>query len=145
MKRFYSKSTGLCYLEGIHTEMPADAVEIDDQRFVTVLGNTPPGKVVGHNEAGLPILVDAPPPSHDFLCLQVRKDRDSKLSEIYDRGVQIAYREMRLAESDEQKAVIEAKLVELDLYAKALCDIPDQPGFPTDVEWPEEPTTELGQ
>ncbi|KJJ96012.1 Caudovirales tail fiber assembly protein [Pseudomonas sp. 5] len=60
MKRFYSRTTGNCYLEGGVVELPPDAVLISDERFMAVIGNPAPGKVRSHDAEGLPILIDAP-------------------------------------------------------------------------------------
>lgn len=61
MTRYYSKTTGTTYLDGIHSSMPKDAVKIDEQRFIDVLINTPADKTIGHDGSGLPILVDKLP------------------------------------------------------------------------------------
>lgn len=60
MQRFYSESTGCTYLSGINPVIPADARPINEQRYLEVLANPAPGKIRGHDESGLPILVDPP-------------------------------------------------------------------------------------
>lgn len=65
MKRFYSRSTGTTYLAGLHTSIPADAVEISEERFRSVIANPPPGKIIEHDAQGLPYLADLPPMSLD--------------------------------------------------------------------------------
>jgi hypothetical protein len=73
MKRFYSQSTGSTYLEGLHASMPADAVEISEERYRSVIAKPEVGKVRSHDELGLPILVDLPPyvPTNDELCARI--------------------------------------------------------------------------
>lgn len=61
MQRFYSQSTGSTYLDGIHREMPNDAVPISEHRYLDVIANPPSGKIRSHDESGLPILLDLPP------------------------------------------------------------------------------------
>lgn len=61
--RYYSKETGCTYLAGIHSEMPPDAVPIDNDRYQSVIANPAPGKRRGHDAEGLPILIDPPPPA----------------------------------------------------------------------------------
>lgn len=61
MKRFYSRSTGCTYLEGIHHEMPADAVPISEARYDEVIANPGTGKIREHDSDGLPFLVDPIP------------------------------------------------------------------------------------
>ena len=61
-KRFYlkeSETTGTTYLEGVHV-IPAGAVEISEDRFLSVIANAEPGKVRSHDANGLPILIDPP-------------------------------------------------------------------------------------
>ncbi|WP_181297038.1 DUF4376 domain-containing protein [Pseudomonas sp. Q2-TVG4-2] len=58
--RHYSKTTRTTYLEGRHTEMPADAVPITEDRYQSVIANPAPGKIRSHDADGLPILIDPP-------------------------------------------------------------------------------------
>jgi len=65
--RYYSKTTGCTYLASLHgANMPAEVVPITEERFMSVIGNPPPGKIRGHDEQGLPYLVDAPEPPQDL-------------------------------------------------------------------------------
>jgi len=60
--RYYSKTTGCTYLDGIHAgQMPDDAVPMAEVLYQEVIGNPDPGKVRSHDAAGLPILIDPPP------------------------------------------------------------------------------------
>lgn len=59
MKRFYSKETGTTYLQGLHTDIPQDAVAIDEARYQTVIANPDPGKIRSHDAEGLPVLIDS--------------------------------------------------------------------------------------
>lgn len=70
----------MCYLVGIHTTIPEDAVEIPDARFESVIGNPAPGKVRDHDEQGLPILIDPPPLTQDQQIEQERQWRDAELA-----------------------------------------------------------------
>jgi hypothetical protein len=77
--RYYSKTTGCCYLQGVHTSMPPDAVVIPDARYESVIGNPPPGKVRSHDADGLPILIDPPVyvPTVDELCQRIDTAADA--------------------------------------------------------------------
>ena len=70
----------------------------------------------------------------------VRNTRDNFLRTIYDPGILMAQRALRMASSPEETAYAEGKIVELDLYAYALQLIPDQAGFPNTIVWPVAPT-----
>lgn len=63
MKRLYSKSTGCTYLVGLNSSIPADAVEIPEEIYQQVIARPLPGKVRAHDAAGLPVLIDPPPPA----------------------------------------------------------------------------------
>lgn len=60
MQRFYSQTTGNTYLQGIHKDMPADAVKMSEALYMEVIGNPPRDKVRAHGADGLPCLIDAP-------------------------------------------------------------------------------------
>lgn len=62
MKRLYSQTTGCCYIEGIHAEMPADAVPISSECYEVVIANPTLGKIRNHDADGLPFLIDPPLP-----------------------------------------------------------------------------------
>ncbi|MGC3891296.1 phage tail protein [Pseudomonas urmiensis] len=80
MKRLYSMSTGMCYLVGIHTAIPADALEISEECFISVIGNPEPGKIRSHDEHGLPILIDPPPLTLEQKAEHERQWRDAELA-----------------------------------------------------------------
>lgn len=69
MKRFYSASTGCTYLAGLSTAVPADAVEISEDVFLSVIANPAPGKIRGHDASGLPVLIDPPQVIPDYVAL----------------------------------------------------------------------------
>ncbi|AWX98573.1 hypothetical protein A8139_00655 [Marinomonas primoryensis] len=88
---------------------------------------------------------DIPPPTHDHewdggewiisaekLSASVRKSRDALLDQLTWRYERHA-REMRLGVETTDS------LSALDTYAQALADVPQEEGFPTDIEWPEVP------
>lgn len=63
--------------------------------------------------------------------------RDSLLSDVYDRGVMRVQRELRAAEGDAaEESRLLAELAALDAYAVKLQRVPEQPGFPESIEWP---------
>ncbi|MGY2141978.1 phage tail protein [Pseudomonas azotoformans] len=83
MRRYYSQSTCTTYLAGIH-EIPPEAVEISDARYLAVIANPEPGMVRSHDASGLPILV-APPlyvPSIEALCARVDAAADKARAKV---------------------------------------------------------------
>lgn len=79
MTRYYSQSTGCCYIDGVHTQIPADAKPISEDRYRSVIANPAPGKVRSHDADGLPILIDPPPyvPTADELCHRIDSAADA--------------------------------------------------------------------
>lgn len=85
----------------------------------------------------------APPPPQippERLALEARGMRDSLLRNIYDVGISMAQRALRLAVTDADKTYANGKISELDAYAEALQGVPEQAGFPQTIDWPIAPT-----
>ena len=70
--------------------------------------------------------VPVPEPTNEELARNVRSTRDAKLSET-DYLVVPDYQ------------ISEENLAEVKIYRQALRDIPEQSGFPKNVQWPVEP------
>lgn len=128
MKRFYSQSTGCCYLSSLHLTMPADAVLIDDERFDEVIANPPADKIRGHDANGLPVLIDPPAHSPSIADLEVveRTWRDGQVS-----GTEWLVTRHR-DELDMQLAttLTAEQFAELLVYRQALRDWPQDSRFP---------------
>lgn len=79
-------------------------------------------------------LLEAPviPPTVEQLATRARANRDTLLEQFTWRYERHA-REMRLGIETTDS------LLELDAYAQALADVPQQAGFPATIEWPEVP------
>lgn len=78
-----------------------------------------------------------------FLAASVRAQRDMLLDRVYDRGVSMIKRALRMETEDKIITSLNEKLAELDKYANDLQNIPEQQGFPQDVKWPTQPEAEL--
>ena len=123
--RYYSKTTGSTYIAGMHGSMPADAVEISEDLYLSVIGNPAPGKIRAHDNRGLPYLIDAPEVVLDP-ATQERGWRDAELASV-----------MWLRERHRDQLEIEAptsidgeQFKELLVYMQALRDWPQSPDFP---------------
>lgn len=79
MKRFYSASTQSSYLLGMHSDIPADAVEITEALYLSVIGDPAPGKIRAHDESGLPYLIDAPIQPIVVTGSQIDAERDRRI------------------------------------------------------------------
>lgn len=79
-------------------------------------------------------------PSDEILAENARTMRNQLLRSVYDPGILMAQRALRMASTPEEESYAEGKIIELDNFAEALQDIPDQIGFPQTIDWPVTPT-----
>ncbi len=102
MTRFYSRSTGNCYLSSVHASMPPDAVPISEDRYQQVIESPAPGKERSHDADGLPILVDPAPfiPSASDLCRAI--DHAADAARIAVVGAPLRDEEYKLAAAEAQ-------------------------------------------
>ncbi len=124
--RLYSQTTGNCYLSGIHTVIPDDAVDIPDERYHAVIGNPLPGKVRAHDSAGLPILIDPPELTKEEIAPRERAWRDGELA---------SYQWLRDRHRDEKEleratTLSGIQFLELLGYLQSLRDWPQSDLFP---------------
>ncbi|KII27498.1 phage tail assembly chaperone [Pseudomonas fluorescens] len=141
MQRLYSQSTGCTYFKGFHSEIPSDVVAISEARFLEVLANPPLWKRRGHDEGGLPILVDMVPPSSDDLAAVERAWRDAevlRVSWLRDR-----HRDQ--VEVESPTTLSAEQFSELLVYLQALRDWPQGSQFPLGEHRPPTPTWLLAQ
>ena len=122
MQYLWSSSTGGFYVEEIHTDIPADAVEITEELHQSLLADNSNGKVIQAGEDGQPVAVNPPEPTAEEKAAIIRAKRDGMLSSTDWWAVQD-----RTMSQDEVN------------YRQALRDITDQPTFPDSVVWPELP------
>ncbi|WP_054064293.1 phage tail assembly chaperone [Pseudomonas asplenii] len=125
MKRLYSKSMLTTYIVGLHSSIPADAVEISDELYAAVIGNPVPGKVRVHDEQGLPYLVDAQEAPVDRSVVE-RAWRDAELSAV------AWYRDRHRdqVEIGAETTLGADQFQELLVYMQALRDWPQSAAFP---------------
>lgn len=72
------------------------------------------------------------------LANAARAQRDALLRNVYDPVANQLQREIRMGTSGAKE-----KLAEFDAWAAALQAVPEQEGFPENIEWPEQPSKEL--
>lgn len=124
---FYSKTTCGFYSREIHGDkIPADAVEITDAEHAALINGQSQGKRIVADAAGRPMLQDPPAPTTAELAVQVRADRDRRLTES----------DWIVTKSAESGVATPAAWA---TYRQALRDVPAQAGFPSSVTWPQKP------
>lgn len=123
--RYYSKTTGSTYIAGMHGSMPADAVEISEALYLSVIGNPAPGKIRAHDDRGLPYLIDAPEATPDP-ANQERQWRDAELNSV----MWLRERHRDQLEIGATTSIDAEQFKELLTYMQALRDWPQSPDFP---------------
>ncbi len=138
MKRFYSQTTGTCYLEGIHDQIPSDAVLIEDDRYDLVIANPDLAKVRSHDADGLPILIDPPVNALtvEQLAANERAWRDTEVS--WTEWLMTRHRDEQ--DMELSSTLTPEQFTELLVYRQALRDWPQSDPFPDSTQRPVEPT-----
>ncbi|WP_085694372.1 MULTISPECIES: phage tail assembly chaperone [unclassified Pseudomonas] len=135
MKRFYSRTTGNTYLAGHHTLLPDDAVEIDDERYETVIANPAAGTERSHDDQGLPVLIEAAPVSDEQTARQAKAWRDKE----FDRVVWLRDRHRDEVELMKSTTLSDAEYQSLLAYLQALRKWPQTKKFPSARSRPKKP------
>lgn len=126
MSTFFSKSTGGFYDSDINgSDIPSDALEISAETHMALLGEQAQGKAIVAGEDGLPYAV-VPQISIERLADIAKEKRDSLLC----GSDWITLRSL------EASTPLSAAWLN---YRQSLRDLPAQPGFPTQIDWPEAP------
>lgn len=133
MTIFYSPSTGAFYDDGFwDAPMPDDAAEVTPERHAELLEATTRGQIIQAGPDGAPVALDAPAPPAEAVAIVVRRRRDAEIARL--RWFVERHR-------DEITLGVTTTLTPEDFtlvlqHIQLLRDLPDQVGFPTDVEWP---------
>ena len=134
--RYYSKTTGCTYLASLHgANMPNDVVPIDEERFLSVIGNPAPGKIRGHDAQGLPILIDPLPLTAEALSVRERSWRDAEIERV--KWLRERHRDQ--LDIGEQTTLTPEQFSDLLMYIQALRDWPTSPLFPDEAGRPTPP------
>ena len=123
------------FIEGIHPEIPTPSVAISTEVHAELLAGQSEGKVMAVGAGGEAVLLAPPPPSLEILANAARMKRDAELT---------ASDFMILRHRDELEEGIATTLSTeqyqaLIRYRGKLRNVPEQAGFPTEIDWPEMP------
>ncbi|CAI8890981.1 Phage tail protein [Pseudomonas sp. IT-347P] len=133
--RYYSKATGSTYLDTLHSNMPDDVVPITEDRYLEVFANRPLGKVCGHDDDGLPILIDPPAQTPFERAEQERGWRDEQINAI----LWLRERHRDQLDLNQLPTLTAAQFNELLTYIRNLRDWPQSSEFPSAGARPVEP------
>ena len=130
---FYSKSTGGFYTPEIHgSAIPADAVEITQEQHAALLDGQSQGQRIVADANGRPVLADPPPPTTDQMADTARAERDRLIESV-------RWRIERHSDELALGRVPTEPLEPLVQHVQDLRDVPQQSGFPGDIDWPANP------
>ncbi len=133
MTLFFSAATGAFYDDGLWTaDLPADVVEVAPEDHAALMAAVSTGKIIQAGPAGAPVAVDPPAPSLETLAAWARRRRDAEIA---------ALRYLVERHRDELALGLTTTLTAEDFllvlqHIQALRDVPEQSGFPSDVDWP---------
>lgn len=124
MSKYYLASQFGFYDDRFHGLIPEGAVRISDALYSAVMTNRPSNKVISTDANGMPCLVDPVPPTLEQLEGAIRAKRNALLAQTdWTQSIDIP---------------VETQ-VKWRPYRQALRDVPEQNGFPNDVQWPAMP------
>lgn len=131
---YYSNTTHGFYHSQIHNSenIPSDAIEITEDEHTALFDGQSKGLTITRPDPtgnGKPILVDSRPTATTVFTQNMRIFRDMLLRTTVDKinGVR-----MSLLSDTEQS--------QLKSYRQALLDVPQQAGFPNNINWPTAPS-----
>ena len=122
---YYSAKQAGFFHASVHSTLPDDAKPVEEKEYVRLLSAQSEGKRIVADASGNPTLSDEQPVI-EVTEESVRSKRDNLLNES-DRYMLPDY---PISDNGKQLWVD---------YRQALRDIPNQPGFPQEVNWPETP------
>ncbi|WP_233854166.1 tail fiber assembly protein [Paraburkholderia sp. HD33-4] len=123
------------YDDEIHGDaIPERAVKISDETYAALLDGQASGKRMKVTADGSPELVDHPPPPDDVLAAQVRAQRNAALAET-DWTVAQQQEHILNGTTPDNPERFKAYAT----YRQALRDVPQQVGFPREIDWPAKP------
>jgi hypothetical protein len=133
---YYSKTTRGFYCVEIHgNKIPQDAVAITRDEHRALFKAQSEGKTIQPDEKGYPVAVDPPPLTPEQRAEMALYQRDALMNEasLKVAPLQDAV-DLDMATPDEERDLKAWKL-----YRVALNRIEQQPGFPTQIDWPKAP------
>lgn len=133
MTIFFSPTTGAFYDDDIwEATLPEDSAEVAPERHAELIEATTKGQIIQAGPDGAPVAVGAPAPPAEAIAIVVRRRRDAEIARL--RWFVERHR-------DEITLGVTTTLTPEDFtlvlqHIQLLRDLPDQAGFPADVEWP---------
>lgn len=126
---FFAPSTMGFYTREISgQDIPNDAVQLQGNDYETIMSAAAMGKTILVDSKGYPYAADMPLPKEPEMAELMRGERDRRLLLTVDTMNPMRWESL----SDKEKG-------EWRDYRTALLNVPNQPGFPYEINWPEPP------
>ena len=131
MYKFSAETTGF-YLIGFHTDIPADAVDITENKWRELMSGQEAGKIIAANETGYPVLLDWPAPTHEQYVAAAEQEKQNRIDEAL-QSISVISLKLRAgrALTDAEQFRLDSTLDYID--AVTATDTDTAP----DIKWPE--------
>ncbi|BET42792.1 tail fiber assembly protein [Atlantibacter hermannii] len=131
MYKFSAETTGF-YLTGFHTDIPADAVDITEDKWRELMIGQEEGKIIAADDTGYPVLLDRPAPTHEQYVAAAEQEKQNRIDEAL-QSISVISLKLRAG-----RALTDAEQLRLDstldyIDAVTATDTDTAP----DINWPE--------
>ncbi|WP_368536954.1 tail fiber assembly protein [Enterobacter hormaechei] len=133
MNYYFSKAELGFYCDEVNESIPADAVEISEELYFSLLEGQSTGKVIAANEAGKPILTDPPEPTVGELIALAEETKTVLMKEANARILPLQDAFDLGLDTDEEKQL----LLVWKKYRVLLSRV--DTGKVPEIEWPDKP------
>lgn len=106
MNYYFSKAELGFYCDEVNESIPADAVEISEEFYFSLLEGQSTGKVIGSNVEGIPFLTDPPEPTTEELVVLAEETRTVLMKEANARITPLQDAFDLGLDSDEEKQLL---------------------------------------
>ncbi|WP_049246328.1 tail fiber assembly protein [Morganella morganii] len=134
MYKFSAETTGF-YLIGFHTDIPADAVDITEDKWRELMSGQEAGKIITADETGHPVLLERPATTHEQYVAIAESQKQALIAEASQKTQLWQTQLMLDIITDEDKA----SLKEWMLYVQEVQAVDSSLG--ADVVWPTPPAS----
>jgi len=128
----YSAQNNAFYDPQINSEIPADAIDIDEPAWMALLEGQADGRVISSSKEGLPLLVESPEPTAEQIQKQVIAEQQ-RLRQYADSAI------YTLQDAIDMKMASEKEIEQLTSWKKYRIALMRIETNVLDVNWPQIP------
>lgn len=131
MKKYSAQNNAFYDLQ-INSEIPTDAIDIDEPAWMALLEGQADGKVISSSKEGLPLLVESPEPTAEQIQKQVIAEQQ-RLRQYADSAI------YTLQDAIDMKMASEKEIEQLTSWKKYRIALMRIETNVLDVNWPQIP------